>query len=80
MGVIILENIKIYSNHGCLDEEARIGSDYLVDLGPLAGSHGGELTAIGETKKLLANKDFPQSLTLKYLRGEKEINLDSESQ
>ncbi len=32
MGVIILENIKIYSNHGCLDEEARIGSDYLVDL------------------------------------------------
>lgn len=32
MGIIILENIKIYSNHGCLDEEARIGSDYLVDL------------------------------------------------
>lgn len=32
MGVIILENIKIYSNHGCLEEEARIGSDYLVDL------------------------------------------------
>ncbi|RLZ10458.1 dihydroneopterin aldolase [Faecalibacter macacae] len=32
MGTIILENIKIYSNHGCLDEEARIGSDYLVDL------------------------------------------------
>lgn len=32
MGIIILENIKIYSNHGCLEEEARIGSDYLVDL------------------------------------------------
>ncbi len=32
MGSIILENIKIYSNHGCLEEEARIGSDYLVDL------------------------------------------------
>lgn len=32
MGKIILENIRIYSNHGCLDEEARIGSDYLVDL------------------------------------------------
>ena len=32
MGNIILENIRIYSNHGCLDEEALIGSDYVVDL------------------------------------------------
>lgn len=32
MGIILLENIKIYSNHGCLEEEARIGSDYLIDL------------------------------------------------
>lgn len=32
MGKIILENIRIYSNHGCLDEEALIGSDYTVDL------------------------------------------------
>ncbi len=32
MGRIILENIRIYSNHGCLDEEALIGSDYVVDL------------------------------------------------
>src|SRR5690606_10943205 len=31
-GKIILENIRIYSNHGCLDEEALIGSDYLIDL------------------------------------------------
>lgn len=32
MGKIILEGVKIYSNHGCLDEEALIGSDYIVDL------------------------------------------------
>lgn len=32
MGKIILENIRIYSNHGCLDEEGLIGSDYLIDL------------------------------------------------
>lgn len=32
MGRIILENIRMYSNHGCLDEEALIGSDYMVDL------------------------------------------------
>lgn len=28
----MLENIRIYSNHGCLDEEALIGSDYVVNL------------------------------------------------
>ena len=32
MGKIILENIRVYSNHGCLDEEALIGSDYMIDL------------------------------------------------
>lgn len=32
MGKIILENVRIYANHGCLDEEALIGSDYLIDL------------------------------------------------
>ncbi|MDN6310337.1 MAG: dihydroneopterin aldolase [Flavobacteriaceae bacterium] len=32
MDQIILENVRVYTNHGCLDEEARIGSDYRVDL------------------------------------------------
>lgn len=32
MGYIILENIRVHSNHGCLKEEALIGSDYRVDL------------------------------------------------
>ncbi|MFA5125124.1 MAG: excinuclease ABC subunit UvrA [Patescibacteria group bacterium] len=58
------------------DERTIMASDYLVDLGPLAGRHGGEVSAIGETKKLLKGKDYPDSLTLQYLRGEKEINLD----
>ncbi len=58
------------------DESMIKNSDYLVDLGPYAGKQGGEITAIGETKKLLNGKDFNESLTLKYLRGEKEINLD----
>lgn len=31
-GRIILENIRIYSNHGCLEEEKKIGSDYIVNL------------------------------------------------
>lgn len=32
MGKITLKNIKVFSYHGCLDEEGKIGSDYRVDL------------------------------------------------
>lgn len=32
MGIIKVKNIKIYSNHGCLEEEAKIGSHYRVDV------------------------------------------------
>ncbi len=32
MGVIRLNNIKVFTNHGCLEEEAKIGSEYRVDI------------------------------------------------
>lgn len=32
MGIIKLQNIRTFSYHGCLEEEAKIGSDYQVDL------------------------------------------------
>jgi len=32
MNTIRLKNIRIFTNHGCLDEEEKIGSDYLVNL------------------------------------------------
>ncbi len=32
MGIIKLQNIRIHTNHGCLVEESKIGSDYRVDL------------------------------------------------
>lgn len=32
MGIIKVENIRIFAHHGCLNEETKIGSDYLVDL------------------------------------------------
>lgn len=32
MGIIKLQNIRVYTNHGCLEEEAKIGSEYRVDL------------------------------------------------
>ncbi|MBP6943035.1 MAG: excinuclease ABC subunit UvrA [Candidatus Buchananbacteria bacterium] len=60
------------------DERTILESDYLVDLGPLAGSLGGEVVAIGETMKLLEEKTtHPKSLTLQYLRGQTEIGLPS---
>ncbi|MDC0178052.1 dihydroneopterin aldolase [Polaribacter sp.] len=32
MGTIKVNNIKLYAYHGCLDEEAKIGSEYIVDV------------------------------------------------
>jgi len=32
MGIIKLQNIRVHTNHGCLVEESKIGSDYRVDL------------------------------------------------
>ena len=61
------------------DERTIQESDYLVDLGPLAGVHGGEIVAIGNTKDLLdqtKNKaQAKKSLTLQYLNGEREISI-----
>ncbi|MEZ6140087.1 MAG: excinuclease ABC subunit UvrA [Zavarzinella sp.] len=62
-----LGNTMIVVEH----EKAVIGAaDYLVDFGPAAGVHGGEITAIGEPKQI-AKK--PKSLTGNYLSGEKSI-------
>ena len=32
MGVITVSGIRVYAFHGCLEEEAKIGSDYIVDV------------------------------------------------
>lgn len=32
MGIIRVNNIKVFTNHGCLEEEAKIGSEYRVDI------------------------------------------------
>jgi dihydroneopterin aldolase len=32
MGIIRVNNIRLFTNHGCLDEEAKIGSEYRVDI------------------------------------------------
>ncbi len=56
------------------DEETIRSSDYLVDIGPAAGIHGGKIIAEGPIPQIL--KDTKNgSLTLKYLRGENFIEV-----
>ena len=58
------------------DEETIFSSDYLVDIGPGAGVHGGEIVVAGYLDKLLvAKKNESGSVTLDYLRGDKQIEI-----
>lgn len=58
------------------DEDTIFSSDYLVDIGPGAGVHGGNVVVAGDLEKLLtAKKNDSGSLTLDYLRGDKKIEL-----
>jgi len=52
------------------DEEAILSADYVVDMGPAAGVHGGEIVAEGTPQAIMA---APKSLTGKYLTGEEQI-------
>jgi excinuclease ABC subunit A len=52
------------------DEETIRAADYLIDLGPGAGKHGGEVVAHGTVAEVIAT---PGSLTGAYLRGDKQI-------
>ena len=56
------------------DEATILASDYVVDLGPGAGRHGGEVVFAGPKEELLKDKN---SLTAKYLRRELTIGLPS---
>ncbi|MBY0472876.1 excinuclease ABC subunit UvrA [Patescibacteria group bacterium] len=61
------------------DEDTIYASDYLVDIGPGAGVHGGNVVVAGELEKLLtAKKNDSGSVTLAYLRGEKAIEVPDE--
>ncbi|MDP2593217.1 MAG: excinuclease ABC subunit UvrA [bacterium] len=56
------------------DEDTVYSADYIVDIGPGAGVHGGEIVAVGFLDELLtAKKNTSGSVTLSYLRGEKKI-------
>ena len=57
------------------DAEAMLAADYLVDLGPGAGAHGGRVVAEGTPEEIRSN---PASLTGQYLAGRRQIPLPDE--
>jgi len=67
-----LGNTVIVVEH---DKETIENSDYIIDLGPGAGEHGGKVCISGETKKLVDSKNGFDSITLSYLKHKKEIKV-----
>lgn len=57
------------------DEDTMLACDYIVDIGPKAGEHGGEVIAIGTPKEIMDN---PNSITGAYLSGRKKIEVPTE--
>jgi excinuclease ABC subunit A len=67
-----LGNTVIVVEH---DRETIESSDFIIDLGPAAGIHGGEVCIAGETSELLNSKNGHESLTLSYLNDKKRIEI-----
>ncbi len=67
-----LGNTVIVVEH---DEDTMLVADHIIDIGPLAGVHGGEVVAEGSAKDIIAN---PRSITGEYLSGRKAIPLPQE--
>ncbi len=66
-----LGNTLIVVEH---DEETMLSADYIVDIGPRAGIHGGEVMAVGTPEEVMKN---PDSLTGDYLAGRRRIEVPS---
>ena len=66
-----LGNTLIVVEH---DEDTMRAADYIVDVGPGAGSHGGEIIAAGTLEEIIAE---PRSITGQYLSGMKKIPVPS---
>ncbi len=67
-----LGNTMIVVEH---DEDTMLEADYVVDIGPGAGSHGGEVVACGTAEEIM---QIPESVTGKYLSGELAIPIPGE--
>ncbi len=70
--LVNLDNTLIVVEH---DEETMYEADYIIDIGPGAGIHGGYVVAAGDIEKIKANK---KSITGQYLSGAKKIHVPNE--
>ncbi len=70
-----LGNTVIVVEH---DRETIESSDYMVDLGPRAGIHGGEVCLQGDTSRVIKSAEDTGSITLDYLLEKKKIHLSGE--
>ena len=71
--IATLKNLRDIGNSVLVvehDEETMLSSDYIIDIGPGAGIHGGELVAAGTPEEVMNN---PKSETGAYLSGRKKI-------
>lgn len=66
-GLRDLGNTLIVVEH---DEEMMREADYIIDIGPGAGAHGGEVVAVGDLKAIMAKEE---SLTGRYLSGKEKV-------
>lgn len=67
-----LGNTLIVVEH---DEDTMVAADHIIDIGPGAGAHGGQVVAEGPIEEIKANKE---SITGQYLNGTKEIAVPKE--
>lgn len=72
LGLRDLGNTLIVVEH---DEDTMRAADYIVDIGPHAGVHGGEVVASGSTQDIM---DEPRSITGDYLAGRRKIEIPAE--
>ena len=72
MGLRDLGNTLIVVEH---DEDTMRAADYIVDIGPGAGEHGGKVVATGTAEEIMAN---PDSITGQYLSGKRFVPVPEE--
>lgn len=67
-----LGNTLIIVEH---DEDTMLSADYIVDMGPYAGVHGGEVVCAGTAEEIMA---CPQSITGQYLSGKRRVPIPTQ--
>ncbi len=72
----VLKNLRDLGNTVIVvehEEDVIRNSDYIVEIGPLAGVHGGEVVYQGPIKQFISKKS--KTITAEYLRGDKQISI-----